>query len=107
MAVKVIRREKKAALVEWIDRGKYHRASVPAREIQDGTVDNDVLEAGIPYGERWRDVDGVTAEIEQELYRHGIWTRDDLLANSHQARNAVQKMLVGPVMSALLKKAKQ
>jgi hypothetical protein len=75
---------------------------VPVEAINEGRVNSDDLEAAIPWGEEWSEEKGVTKALEQELYKHGIWTWQDMLEKSHLARAAIQKVYVVPLIRQLL-----
>ena len=105
--VRVVHREGKAALVEWMDKGEPFRVIVPAEMAETKKVPKDVLEAGYAYGEDWAQVEGVTPLLALELKRVGIWTKDDMRARSHLARAAVTRAFVPQMMKALLKYARE
>ena len=107
IAVKRVHKEGPAALVEWQDGGQYRRGIVPVETVLEGKVAQSVLDASIPFGEKWSDVSGVTAALEQELYRQGVWTKEDLRARSESARSAIQQIYVVPLMKRLLLAAKE
>ena len=106
--VRPIEKQGKALLVEWQDGDGLHRSVVRRADVVENEIDPDKLAQGNPYGRRWSDeVLGVTPELEQELYRRGIWTKRDLLAQSQQVHAAAMQVLVGPVIKSLLKFAKE
>lgn len=106
--VKILHREEQAALVQWVDDdGNTGRVIIPTDEIASGKVPLSTLHAGIPGAEPWREIDGISADLEQAFYRRGIWEPEDLLKSSHLARGAIQQALVVPLMKALLEHAKR
>jgi len=107
IAVKRIHKEGPAVLVEWQDGGKYRRGVVPVEEFKPKGVAEDVLEAALPYGEKWSDVSGVTVAAEQELYRAGIWTKDDLLKRSGEIKGILARVYIVPLFIKLLERAKE
>lgn len=106
--VRLVHSDGVAALVEWLDCAGIHRAVIPAVEVGPGrNVPDYVLDAGVAYGEKWSAIEGVTEELEQALYNRGIWTRGDMLVKSQLARQAVQKVMVVPVVVKLLEAARR
>lgn len=104
--VKAIEQQGKSVLVEWLDDGRIRRCIIP--QARTGTeVGADVLSAGVAYGEKWSEIEGVNDDLEQELYRQGIWGKSDLLKLSHRARGAVERILCAPVVSKLLRFAQE
>ncbi len=97
--VRVIAKKGKSALVEWGDDAGIHRAFVPTDSItldssnHDRTVVSaDDLAIGLPYGVEWSTAvtfDLSVEEMEQALYRRGIWTVDDVRANPQAAVSAL------------------
>ncbi len=93
VAVKIVGRVEGAALIQWPDGEDYKRAFVPPETLQEGQVDETVLEAAIPYGVPWEDFLDIKAltpkRIAREMRRIGIWTIDDLRAKGPIAKQAV------------------
>ena len=92
MIVKIVQRQGKATLVEWIDDGVTRRSTVPSAVIEKGRVPTAELKRGIPYGEPWEELIELHATPENlaaELRRRGIWTVEDLQANAEIARGAI------------------
>lgn len=114
--VRKIRQEEEAILVEWLDKDGYHRASVPGDAFKaktpglvEGTVNDDVLEVGIPHGLPWEDlveIDVTPAMVANELRRVGIWTESELLMNPEKVRGAIGK-IIGANYSQLLQNVKR
>jgi len=94
VAVRLIGRKGPTALVEWQVGDDYARAHIPPEKIENGKVDANALEAGIPYGVPWEDFlrIEVTAEmVARELRRMGIFTLADLKEQAPAAKRAVQE----------------
>jgi len=110
MQVTIIQPKGSAALVEWVDHGCIYRCIVPRDEIgENGSVSQDVLDAGISYGTQWSAVEPeiVTGEmIEQALRRAGIWTFEDLQKHAQAAVGAIQSAY-GVTLSSLYTLAKE
>ena len=97
--VRVVARKNKSALVEWADADGLHRGFVPdtAVDVSGGSrvtasVSIPDLDMALPYGVPWADV--VTFELsmkemEQALYKRGIWTGEDVRKNHRAAVAAV------------------
>jgi hypothetical protein len=97
--VRVVRRSGSAALVEWLDNESLRRATVPLSQIEFddpkmGTVDEEILEMGIPYGLPWEEIIGeikiTPSIIANTLRQHGIWTLEDIEGNSSKIVGALQ-----------------
>lgn len=109
MKVTIIQPKGAAAVVEWVDREGIHRSIIPRSEIDsEGSVSDETLQAGVPYGAQWSEVElkPITGEmVEQALYRAGIWTFDDLQKNSAAAIGAIHSAY-GAILSSLYQFAK-
>jgi hypothetical protein len=81
-----------SSLVEWIgEDGLYHRAYVPNKALDKGTVSTKDLQKGIPYGlpwEQWVEIQATPERIANELRRMGVWCLADL---NHIVLTAVNK----------------
>lgn len=104
--IKLVDVREGAALVEYIEDGKLVRKTVPAESVAGNKVDPEILELGIVYGADWNDLlDRLTVGppvIADEFHRIGIWTPEDLLALSAKARAALDRIIVVPLMEALI-----
>lgn len=83
--VKTLKVKGQSALVEWSDKEGLHRAYIPYGKIDGTKVVTTVLKAGIPYGAPWEEVKPEWPSSEQiadKLRNSGIWTAEDLRANS-------------------------
>jgi len=94
-------------LVEYDLGAGTQRVFVPADKLSGNDIDDDVLAAGIPYGEDWATwVDEAHGEaFAAQLHATGIYTKKDLLARSNEVRAALQRLLVNPLMDELLARA--
>jgi len=83
------------------------RVFVPADKLKGNDIDEDVLAAGIPYGEDWRTwVDEEHGEaFAAQLYATKIFTKRDFLARSGEVRAALQRCYVNEQFKAMLQKA--
>lgn len=92
MKVRVINRKGHRAVVVYHDQG-LQAVIVPAEAVKGNKCDDEALMAGIPYGLPWAEIIGemraLPEEIEQALYRRGIWTREDLRADPMRAAAAL------------------
>lgn len=94
VAVRTISTQGEGSLVEWQAKDGAHRAYVPASEVDDGVVEQSILDAAPAYGEPWEalianalPVD-LPARIGDELRRKGLWTLEDIAQNAANTRNA-------------------
>lgn len=89
--VNIILKKNQVALVEYRT-DKLKRVSVPVSVIQNGMVDLDILEMGIPYGENWTNLITLSAtslDLENELHEMGIWTAQQVIENPNRVLNAL------------------
>lgn len=105
-AVRVVRRDDAAALVEWDEPAR--RAIVPVailEEREGGLWYCPQPEQGAAYGVDWAAVVQMQATPEQlalELHRRGVWTKEDLRARPAEALAALQTVY-GVDVAALLR----
>lgn len=91
--VKIISQRGQSALVEYFKDGKLCRVTVPAKEIIDGQINAYNLNMGIPYGLPWAQLIPMAAtskQLEQNLRRVGVWTKEDALSNAPAVLGAIQ-----------------
>lgn len=107
LRVRILHRDGHAVLVQWMtEDGTVGRAIVPASELVGDSIPPHILQAGIPGGEKWSDLEGVDEDLEQAFYQRGIWEPEDMLQFSHLAQQAIQRAIVVPLKHSLLKYAK-
>jgi len=98
MNVKVILREKKAVVIEYLDEfGHIQRSVLPEESLVDGnTVRDELLSASIPYGVDWEShLEGVVGNVTSgmfadEFHKVGIWTSEDVMDNPKKVFGVVQ-----------------
>lgn len=104
MEVKIIDLRGESALVEAPD---LRRVILPLDTIQDGQVDAEDWEMGIPYGLPWEEMLTITATpqaLAYELRKNGIYTYADLEANPQAAMGCIVKVY-GVELSTLFQAA--
>ena len=77
------------SLVEWTDKKGLHRGYIPAGKVLDGKVDQDVLDAAVPYGVPWADMpfkQFTGEQFQTAMYQADLWTDE-------QVRNNAQKVI--------------
>lgn len=107
--VRIIGREGKSVLVQWLDDvGYHHRGALPPESVNDGHCSDEELDRSIAYGEAWAElIEWPTAEeIEQELYRHNLWSFDDIESNAEVIHGVIMKSFEN-VLVSLLRLAKE
>lgn len=91
--IQIVEQRGQSALVEWPQEGDLRRAYVPVDAISNAQCDEDVLNAGLPYGTPWDDLidaSKLTPEaIGKELRRRGVWTSADIEVNMQGAQRAI------------------
>lgn len=91
--IKIISRRGQSALVEYLKSGKLQRATVPVADIADDQISDYKLKLGIPYGIEWSKyvrLEATSQDLEQNLRRVGIWTKEDALNNAQRVLGAIQ-----------------
>jgi hypothetical protein len=93
--IQVVEQRGQSALVEWPQEGDLRRAYVPVDAISNAKCDEDVLNAGLPYGVPWEDLidaSGLMPEaIGKELRRLGFWTAVDIEKSIQGTQRAINK----------------
>jgi len=108
-SVKIVAREGEAVLVKWLDEdGQRHCGVLPLQVVNNGRCSDEELDRCIVHGESWAELIEwpTVAEIEQELYRHGLWGFDDFENNAEVIRGIIMKPFEDTLIS-LLRLAKQ
>ncbi len=107
VAVQVVHQEGEAALVQWDERGKLKRTIVPAASVKDEQVPADELAKGLPYGDDFSKVKGITAGVVVALKNHGVWTRADALASPRRVRESLMIGYVPATADAIMEFSKE
>ena len=92
MEVKIVGRDGKAIVVEWVDNGKTYRGVLPAGRVRGNNAYLKDLRRAAPYGIAWEEVVELQATSEllaEELRKRGIWTGKDLYDHPEQAQSAI------------------
>jgi len=101
VGVTILSRKNQSVLIEWHDGdGSLCRSYMPASSIHNvrpsgkaGEVDSNDLALGIAYGIPWSKFIRLSAtpeQVEQALYRAGIWTREELKRGPATAVSALR-----------------
>lgn len=93
MKVKIISKRGQSALIEYIKDTRLKRVTVPVGDIVDDQISERKLKMGIPYGVEWSQKIKLSAssqDLEQNLRRVGIWTKEDALGNANKVLGAIQ-----------------
>lgn len=94
--LKVVSENGSSALVEFFDHDAdvLKRVTIPKVEIHNDAAPKAVLEAGIPYGVAWDELDLSInpRDLCNALRGRGIWTREDALANPEQVIKVVRSL---------------
>lgn len=84
IAVRVVKKRGKGAVIEWVDKGRAFRKTVPLNKIKDGEIEESILDKAPDYGVPWAKELNPKAspeDIETALHNAGLWTSDDVLRN--------------------------
>jgi len=95
LPVRVMSITGKSALVEWVDKGGVHRASLPADKVGE-KVDQELLDAAPSYGVPWADLPikpFTGKELQAALYAAGLWTAEDVMTRPQVVIGALQGLL--------------
>ncbi len=93
MKIKIISQRKQSALVEFTKNDKLQRVTVPASDIVDDQISDYKLKMAIPFGVEWSELitlQATSQDLEQNLRRVGIWTKEDALQNVNKVLGAIQ-----------------
>jgi len=100
------RPNKDVVLVQWEDKDRTRRGFLPTQEVSDNKVTESALKCATPYGESWEELleePNVTKKsIAAEMRKHGIWTKEDLLANPVKILKIAAR-IVEPTIYALVR----
>jgi hypothetical protein len=95
LPVRVMSITGKSALVEWVDKGGVHRASLPADKVGE-KVDQELLDAAPPFGVPWAELPikpFTGKELQAALYAAGLWTAEDVMTRPQVVIGALQGLL--------------
>jgi hypothetical protein len=101
--VTIIRQKGESMLVQYLRDGVTTRCTVPVAQIAGGTVADQVLAAGIPYGFPWEDIQ-LTFDMQKfsnELHQVDIWTAEDLLKSPQKLWSALRAALADQLSQVL------
>lgn len=103
--VTIIRKSQRgeSALVQYERNSMATRCTVPAAQIVDSMVADQVLAAGIPYGFPWEDIQLTfdTPKFANELHQADVWTAEDLLKSPQKLWSALRAALAENLSSVL------
>lgn len=99
----------KTALVQWMEGKRRKRGYIPSDKIENGKVGEDIIEMAKPYSVPFADLVEMKVtpqQLEDKLYDNGIWTVEDLTANSKFVPGILQSVYAVD-MAALFKAARK
>jgi hypothetical protein len=85
----------KSTVYEWQVKGAVKRGILPPEKVIDGKVDQELLEAAIPYGVPWAEmpIKPFTGEqLEKALHDADLWTAEQVMKNARKAIGALQTL---------------
>ena len=103
VGVRVIRRLGKSSALQYLEGDKLKAVVVPAEVLEGGKADAAELEKGAPYGVAWSELVDLPADpeaVEQELYRQGLWTPEDVRTKPQRVMAALMTVY-SPVLVAI------
>ena len=92
--VRLVEQTGKSALVEWSVKGSLKRGSIPVDKVAE-KVDQDVLDAAVPYGVPWSAmlIKQFTGEdLEKAMHDADIWTVEQAYKNARKVVGALQAL---------------
>lgn len=95
MDVTIVKSGNGKILVEWLVDGVPHRGVVPSEVVIENKINDELLPLAIPYGVDWAFVlEGAMntltpTDIANALWKHGVWTLQDLQRNPQVVRGAL------------------
>lgn len=101
--VTIIRQTGESTLVQYMEKGALARRIVPASQVANGAVADQVLAAGIPYGFPWGEIQMVfdMQKFVNELHQIDIWTAEDLLKSPQKLWSALRAALANSLSNVL------
>ena len=103
VGVRVIRRLGKSSALQYLEGDKLKAVVVPAEVLEGDKADAAELEKGAPYGIAWSELVDLPADpeaVEQELYRQGLWTPEDVRTKPQRVMAALMTVY-SPVLVAI------
>lgn len=103
VGVRVIRRLGKSSALQYLEGDKLKAVVVPAEVLEGDKADAAELEKGAPYGVAWSELVDLPADpeaVEQELYRQGLWTPEDVRTKPQRVMAALMTVY-SPVLVAI------
>jgi hypothetical protein len=92
ITVEVLAEHDESTLVSWLANDAIQRCYVPNNSVEDGKVEKDELEAGIPYGVPWGELATILGlpekyakQFEGALHRRNVWRASDMERNPKAA----------------------
>ena len=85
----------KVSSVEWVDKKGVHRGLIPAGKVVNGKVDQDTLDAAIPYGIPWAEfpLPKLTGEdLQAAMYAAELRAPEDVLRQPQRVIGALQHL---------------
>lgn len=106
--VSVISSKGKSSLVEYVEAGIAYRVYVPAHQVKERLVSNEILASGIPYGHPWDEIkiDFDMKQFLSEMHNANLWTVEDVLRSPAKVTGVLRKVFE-PSLKAILETAKQ
>jgi len=99
----IIRRKGESILVQYTREDTLQRCTIPVAQLDNNLVDDQVLQAGIPYGYPWEDIQ-LTFDMKKfmnELHQVDIWTAEDLLKSPQKLWSALRAALADSLSNVL------
>jgi hypothetical protein len=93
MEIKVVDRDGKAVVVEWVDNGRLKRGVLPAKDVKRGKyTTKTALRRAAPYGLPWEELVQLRAtseDLAEQLRKRGIWNLEDLWSKGEEVQAAI------------------
>jgi len=101
--ITIVSQTDESRLVQYTQDGVLLRCTVPASQVADNLVPDQVLAAGIPYGYPWQDIP-LTFDMQKfvnELHQADVWTAEDLLRSPKKLSAALHAALAENLSNVL------
>jgi len=84
---RVVSQTDKSALVEWFVKGAVKRGTLPIEKVPGDKIDQELLDAAIPYGVPWAEMpikQFTGDQFQDAMYKADLWTQEQVCLNAQK-----------------------
>jgi hypothetical protein len=93
--VRVVSQTGASATVEWFVKGAVKRGTLPIEKVTGDKLDQELLDAAVPYGIPWAEmaIKSYTGEQFQDaMYKADLWTDEQVRKNAQKVIGVLQEL---------------